>query len=561
MKDKIINRIYVLLALLALIIICLAGTNPYEKNIRLSTGHIASYCSGWHMIGENGSVQEISLPLYTEKAAGQTLTICKRMAGEADDGHYILLRDVHTHITVKVEGHTIYDYGGRTSKLFPTPGCGWLIIPLDSSYEGQILIIQSNSISLKYSGSIGAVYTGDSAGVLFYIIKANALGIITCMLILFFALMMFAGWLMTKKQFNNNNLLYLSLFELAIFVWSSNEAQVTQFIFGNMQSISVMTYEILILLPMPLLAYYSKSEQPEVRKICSRVSLLPIVNFIICNVLHFTGIMYFGDSLAITHICILIEAAYAIYGHVKATMSDRHDRHERRMGNRASMVGFLFLMAMVSADIIRYYFTEHFGDSSLCSRIGLLVYVLSLAIGTMRSGFGYMLGARQAEIYRQLAYTDNLTGLANRQAYEEKLREIAADQDKMHNLIAGMLDLNNLKDTNDRFGHAQGDRYIMGSSNYVNHCLRDIAQIYRIGGDEFAIIYTGSDSGKFHAAESYMLQHMQDEREVSVNFSYGSAQFDADLDHSPEDTFHRADEKMYMAKREYKESIAKKEQA
>ena len=166
-----------------------------------------------------------------------------------------------------------------------------------------------------------------------------------------------------------------------------------------------------------------------------------------------------------------------------------------------------------------------------------------------------MLGARQAEIYRQLAYTDNLTGLGNRQAYEEGLRAVEKDQDRCRHLIAVMIDLNNLKQTNDMLGHAEGDRYIMESSNYIRECFKDIAKTYRIGGDEFAVIYTGNDSRKFYEAEKELLSYSTDEHSTRINFSYGSAEFDEAIDRSPEDTFHRADEEMYNMKREYKEKI------
>ena len=543
------NLIYALTAIIVLIIVYISSLNPYEADVRLLTERVSNYSDDWKMLQDDGSYSEVSLPLFVEHQAGKTITITKKLDDMSYYGKYLLMRDVHCHVVISSGGVSLFDYGGKQSSIFPIPGCAWIMVPLHDSYAGQDITVSSTSFDKKYSGSIGKIYIGDRSAVFNYIISTNTLGIATCLMILFFSFIMFIGWIMTRKLFNNNNLLYLSLFEVAIFVWSSNEAQVTQFIIGNMQAVSTLTYEILILLPMPLLAYYEKSQYEEIRTICSQVAFIPVLNFAICNILHFTGIVYLNDSLVLTHFCILLASVFAVYGHLKAAKVHRKERSGRPP---LSTAGFIFLIAMIAADIIRYYFTEHYGDSSLCSRIGLLVYVVSLGLETMQGGFSYLIMKRNAEMYRTLAYTDNLTGLANRQAYEEKINSIAGDKAATKRLVAAMIDLNNLKQTNDKFGHAAGDKYIMGSSNYVSRHFGNIAEVFRIGGDEFAVLFTGDDRAQFDKAEKNMMDGIGAEKSVEINFSYGSASFDPAVDSSPEDTLHRADEKMYDAKRKYK---------
>ena len=95
-----------------------------------------------------------------------------------------------------------------------------------------------------------------------------------------------------------------------------------------------------------------------------------------------------------------------------------------------------------------------------------------------------------AEIQKQYAYYDRMTGLQNRRAYEEKLHELSKDAPAEFCII--MADINGLKETNDTLGHDAGDELIIGSSLCLSEAFNRIDTIYRIGGDEFCIIMPGS---------------------------------------------------------------------
>ncbi len=93
------------------------------------------------------------------------------------------------------------------------------------------------------------------------------------------------------------------------------------------------------------------------------------------------------------------------------------------------------------------------------------------------------------ELYVKLAYTDALTGLKNRTAFEEKKLALASDINKAKNISCLMIDLNNLKYTNDNFGHDKGDELLKNFSSLLNQVFDSTQTIYRIGGDEFVILF------------------------------------------------------------------------
>ena len=93
-----------------------------------------------------------------------------------------------------------------------------------------------------------------------------------------------------------------------------------------------------------------------------------------------------------------------------------------------------------------------------------------------------------------MSFIDELTGLLNERSYVEAVDEInhRIEQDKMEDFAVVLMDVNNLKNTNDAFGHRYG-------CHLVVKCGEDLpgifpsSQLFHVGGDEFLAIVTGED--------------------------------------------------------------------
>lgn len=87
-----------------------------------------------------------------------------------------------------------------------------------------------------------------------------------------------------------------------------------------------------------------------------------------------------------------------------------------------------------------------------------------------------------------LAYTDSMTELANRNAYEEHLKKLRRDNANLQNITVVVVDINGLKQINDSFGHHTGDEAIKTIADILKDTIGKKADVYRIGGDEFVCI-------------------------------------------------------------------------
>ncbi|WP_165310717.1 diguanylate cyclase domain-containing protein [Vibrio ziniensis] len=167
----------------------------------------------------------------------------------------------------------------------------------------------------------------------------------------------------------------------------------------------------------------------------------------------------------------------------------------------------------------------------------------------------------QKELNSQLylyANTDQLAEIPNRRSFHNQLDQM---EDAEHHYGLFYMDLNKFKNVNDKYGHAAGDLVIKNVGQRLKGVIRSSDNIYRLGGDEFAVIVKGLKSradasviaNKFvkTLSEPHVLEGMRN-KNVIVPPSIGVA-FYPDNGLDAESLIQRADQMMYLAKRNYPE--------
>lgn len=155
---------------------------------------------------------------------------------------------------------------------------------------------------------------------------------------------------------------------------------------------------------------------------------------------------------------------------------------------------------------------------------------------------------------RVLAYTDALTGLANRQRFNDLLEEHAsacAYGVECFSLL--LLDLDQFKAVNDTLGHGLGDKLLKAVAERLTAVSNSNDVVARLGGDEFAIIITGrTDAARQRAdalLEAFSLPFSVDGHMLEISTSIGIASaFENGFD--PTELTRKADLALYEAKRE-----------
>jgi len=168
----------------------------------------------------------------------------------------------------------------------------------------------------------------------------------------------------------------------------------------------------------------------------------------------------------------------------------------------------------------------------------------------------------QKEHFRALAQTDGLTGLPNFRSFHARLEEEVSRAHRYgHPLACAMVDLDGLKEINDKLGHAAGNRAIVALADAVREELRDTDFAARYGGDEFVVLLpqTNETQGaQFAERLRRRLIELSKDAGLPVRGSIGVAAVTADELDSPdaaEDLLRRADEALYRAKRSGRDRV------
>lgn len=150
------------------------------------------------------------------------------------------------------------------------------------------------------------------------------------------------------------------------------------------------------------------------------------------------------------------------------------------------------------------------------------------------------------------AVTDGLTGLYNRRYFEEYLKKevTRALRQKQSFSIIG-LDLDHLKEINDKRGHAYGDLAIKTVANVLKKNARSIDTAARMGGEEFNVILPGIDSKGAMIAAERIRKALEDEKIDTIGHITASIGVATFLEHSDniEDILELTDQAMYQSKR------------
>lgn len=145
--------------------------------------------------------------------------------------------------------------------------------------------------------------------------------------------------------------------------------------------------------------------------------------------------------------------------------------------------------------------------------------------------------------------TDEMTKCYNRRAYEKDMHTLDLNQE----WIYLSLDLNGLKHANDTYGHAAGDELIKGATDCMKEVFHDFGKVYRIGGDEFAVLlnmHIEDFNGLLERFET-TVGHWNGALVKSLSISYGVVFSKEKKWQSIEDVCKEADKRMYTQKWKY----------
>jgi|GEM_PF-2294772 len=150
------------------------------------------------------------------------------------------------------------------------------------------------------------------------------------------------------------------------------------------------------------------------------------------------------------------------------------------------------------------------------------------------------------------AETDSMTTLYNREAFEKRVSEILKSEGFDGSYVFMMIDLDNLKQVNDEWGHHMGDDIIAACSKAIKSNFRNLDLVSRIGGDEFAVFYKSprslADIERRAQALCSSIKKVVVHNQIKSTISIGVAVVDGNETYRYQELYIMADEALYSLK-------------
>ena len=497
---------------------------------------------------------------------GDTISLSRTLEDFEISNPGLSIHTVHAVLEAYLDGEQIYSYGKdlfENNRSIPTH---LNYIPLGNDYPGkEIKLVLTGSRMHSFSG-MSAIVVADRAtlfsGQLAHMHRNIVLG---AFLIVLGILLMILSPYMVLYHNNDFRLFFSGMISLFLGLYVYSYYGIVDFICGNDLLNMVCEYSSLYNIPTAVMGYLMSVYKGRL-KIMFRV-------FFLTNLVTFTSVFvicvfFTGRINAFTPMLHLLAGSEAVISIIVLiwTFFDTYKDKEKHLitSDNLFSLGLLVFMILSLGDVVKYNLQKYLntGHGSYTTINGYLFGSMVFVSGLLVSYMLYIIYNANLDTLQSklssLAYTDPLTGLANR-ARCEQIMEMLSEEHGTYVIIS--MDLNKLKEVNDSLGHHEGDRLLSGFATILSDSFLDASLVGRMGGDEFIVILTDDRAlnctRRIHNFYSAINNWNRKETRFQYSASYGYAYSHEVPSGSAQEVYMLADNRMYEMKREHQSRNAK----
>ena len=387
----------------------------------------------------------------------------------------------HHYVDVLADGELVYSLrSGEANRIGRSVSSNWCSVYLDSEYAGkEVTVILTPLFDSVVDNNVEFLIGSHYAIFLSLLTRDLPLLFLSTLCILLgIFIMAVQMYFVFHAKIPGWNMFFLGNFSMMLGIWRITDLQVAPFLFsGNPMVLGYITIGTLFLLGTPLLLFVSTLFSEEYANPLLVLCCIGSLAALAVLLLQVLGIADFKGALPLSHIILI-----ATICSVPAVTLFSKRKKERGQVVHRTWKYFLLLAVGIVLDMISFY-TNQSSSHIVYTLIAFVLYAMIMFIDSI-------LGTTQ------MAYTDPRTGLANKTRWNDVMNNHSPLPDAVGVM---MLDLNGLKQTNDTQGHEAGDRMIFSFSNILRNTLPSSSLICRWGGDEFAVMITGTTQEKLEA--------------------------------------------------------------
>lgn len=512
---------------------------PISHRTDLSQNY-TSFESNWLNAGESIEFPYM-IDRHTEKA------MITNTLPEVDNNDKLIVRDSFKGIRVFVNQELIYEYMAETTRFSRLRGDLYLYVPLKTEYSNQPICIELIG-DVNIPGGLSSIDIGDEASFMYTLQADNPFNMIILMMMFMFGfgLLGVAVYLdLRKKNYDYRIFLYLGIFSLVSAVWIWTDSPIYHINEADAASVALLSFISFMAIPLPIVAFVDVICIKR-KKSLQIISNILFLNMMLQSLFYVLGFTEFIQLLPLTHLLLVLSVIFMITALID----------EIKANNSMLAKGFLIslsILGLFSLITLIQFYIRPIGNSRSFFMLGFISFIMLLVYFCVKRIWLLYEQNTKLKLYQNMAYNDMMTMAQNRTAFNEKMTQLNGKDLTSTTLL--ILDINNLKQINDEYGHQAGDRMIIDTCECILSIFENIANVYRIGGDEFAVLITKPNVNMKDLLKKLddVILNYNSLNQNQISLAYGYAIADADID--IESLFKQADKNMYLRKFEQKKNL------
>lgn len=515
---------------------------------------------GWTVTINDTVYEDVDLDTFTFDVVkkGDVIVLTRVMDCSIDMSPILWIYSDYTTLDVTVDDVNIYCYGQSRAAKDLSVGYGYHAVDLTNvDYLNKTLEISMEVTEDRVFSNLYAPVFMDGKLISWSLLYGHR---VECLVDVFLIVFGVVLSIIILVFFANaplvGRLLFLSMFSALMGVWSICNTDIIWFFSGGYLVHYYAEYISLFFAPVCFMGYFFSEfrEWHKIQKILYLSLLIGLITFDVtavilqlCNVVHMTALLW------IFHTFLIVYFLFLLFAMIQGVRKRHH---------MAMLISMIFVLGVGGFDLIKFYMVKYlpwliFSKYHSSVPLAILVLVLGMLLDYSREIYIQYTKAIRVEAYERMAYEDFLTGLSTRRKTDELLDEI--DENGPENACAISIDLNNLKQVNDTFGHSKGDTLIRDFAQILKEVFGRIGDVGRMGGDEFNVIISdvrGIDLSEYitrlqMACEAYN-SHQSD---IEMSFAYGICYGNEENMENIRAVYHTADDRMYDNKQTMKAAL------
>ncbi|MEG2022314.1 MAG: hypothetical protein RR087_11120, partial [Oscillospiraceae bacterium] len=396
-KSRLYLRSFFICLLIAFAILFVTFSCGIKDNAKINNEPLIDFSDAWQVYSGSTFVGELDMPTRVTASANTTVRIEKSIPADLHQNSTLFFRTIHSYVNVYADGELLHTFGHGTKLPYgKSPGNAWQIVRIPPSSYGTKVAIEFSSPYKQVSGSIGNIYIGTKAAIVFSIIKENIFAAVIGFFVLIAGIVMFLLYVLSKDTIMRRSLLYLSTFSILFGIWSIGESRIMQLIIGDSFFTMNLIFIIFLLLPISFVLFLLSLDCFKNDKVIRFGGFAFIANFVLNNVLQFLNIADYYQMLPLTDTLILLMCAYVVWLFIFRQNIDS----SRELHTICVLINLLLIISSIS--ILLFFFGHATASTSLMS-VGFLMFVVFLAFGFGRKVINNYSERIEREAYRTMA--------------------------------------------------------------------------------------------------------------------------------------------------------------